>query len=116
MHRGALVVTLAIASGCRGRSDAPPCATVAGRFFAIARAELGSANPPEELRKAVADQLPAMRDSLAQACEDGAWTAQVRECMVRAEDHVALQACERALTEDQQRALDRAARGEPSPP
>jgi hypothetical protein len=114
MRLGALVAIIALA--CCGRaSDGPPCATVAGRFFTIARNELGSANPPEELRRAVADQLPAMRDSLSKACEDGAWAAQVRECMVKAEDHVGLETCERSLTEDQLRALDRAARGEPTP-
>ena len=55
-----------------------------------------------------------MRDTLQQACEDGAWSDAIRDCMVRAPDHVALQACERDLTEDQQRGLDRAARGEPT--
>jgi hypothetical protein len=35
--------------------------------------------------------------------------------MVAAPDHAALQACEQQLTDDQRKALDRAARGEPSP-
>ena len=109
-----LVVLIALA-GCRAKQEGASCPSVAGRYFAIARDELAAAKPPDDLRREVADQLPAMRDTLQQACEDGAWSAAVRDCMVHAADHVALQACERDLTADQQRGLDRAARGEATP-
>jgi hypothetical protein len=62
-------------------------------------------------RRAVEDQLPAMRDSLAQACADGRWSAAVRSCLVAASDHVGFEACEQQLTDDQRRDLDRANRG-----
>jgi hypothetical protein len=111
MRRALVIVLFAI--GCRAKAEGPSCASVAGRYYAIARDALATAKPPDELRRDVADQLPAMRDALAAACEDGEWSAAVRDCMVRAADHPALQTCERDLTEAQQRGLDRAARGEP---
>ena len=112
--RLAALVAIAL-SACGAKPDGAPCSSVAGRFYSIARDELTAAKPSEDLRRAVADQLPAMRDALAEACENGRWTPQVRECMARATDHLGLEACERDLSEDQQRALDRAARGEPPP-
>jgi len=63
-------------------------------------------------RRAVADQLPAIRDALTIACTDGKWSTQVRNCMVSAGDHLALQACQQHLTDEQRRALDRAQAGE----
>jgi hypothetical protein len=112
-----LVAVLLLAAACHGKAkDGPPCATVAGRFFAIAHDDLGKATVDPAVRRAVADQLPAMRDALAQACTDGGWSAQVRDCMVKAGTHVAFEACEQGLTDAQRHALDSAARGEtPSP-
>lgn len=111
MRLAAIVVAVA---ACRGSSDAPPCTAAAGRFFTVARDDLATAKLDDATRRDVANQLPAMRDALDQACREGQWSAAVRACMVRAGDHVALQACEQALTEDQLRALDRASRGEPT--
>ena len=68
----------------------------------------GTRDPPE---RDVADQLPAIRDTLAQACSDGHWTAATRKCLVQASDHVSLEACEQQLTDEQRRDLDRANRG-----
>jgi hypothetical protein len=103
---------LVLVLACRGGGgDRPPCTAVGGRFFVLAREELAKASAPDDVRRGVLDQLPAMRDSLVQACREGAWSAGVRDCMVRAVDHAALEACERALTEQQLRELDRAARG-----
>ena len=134
MRRLALLVVLA---ACRAKAgDGPPCSAVAGRFFMLAHTELdkaqversGSAGPrsaaegqrgepiDDTLRRAVADQLPAMRDSLDQICGEGKWSAAVRDCMVKAEDRVALEACERQLTDDQRAALDRSTRGETTSP
>jgi hypothetical protein len=110
------VLTLPVVAGCRRKSaDDAPCATVASRMFTLARADLGSASVDPATRRAVADQLPAMRDSLTQICTDGKWSTQVRNCMVNAPDHVALQACQQQLTDEQRRALDLAARGETIP-
>lgn len=80
-------------------------------MFTVAREDLGSAAVDPATRRAVADQLPAMRDSLTQICTDGKWSTQVRNCMANAADHVALQACQQQLTDEQRRALDLAARG-----
>ena len=117
MRRFALVVLVIALAACPGKaSDGPPCATVAGRFFTLAHAELDRAHVDDPVRRAVSDQLPAMRDALAQICSDGTWSASVRDCMVRAEDRTALEACERQLTDDQRAALDRSTRGETTSP
>ena len=105
-----------LGAACRGqaRDPAPPCSAVAARFVDIARTDLtratqgGLADAP---RRAVEDQLPAMRDSLIQVCDDGRWSAAVRSCLVAASDHVGFEACEQQLTDDQRRDLDRANRG-----
>jgi hypothetical protein len=98
---------------CRGTASdaAPPCSAVAARFLDIARYDLGRAGADDATRRAVEDQLPAMRDSLAQACGDGRWSAVVRSCLVAARDHVGFEACEQQLTDEQRRDLDRANRG-----
>lgn len=99
-------------ASCRKNKDDAPCGAVASRLFALAREDLAKAKVDPSTRRAVADQLPAMRDSLTQACTDGKWSTQVRNCMVTATDHVALQTCQQQLTDDQRRALDQASRGE----
>lgn len=112
MRRLVLVVLLA---SCGGKKDEASCGAVATRLFTLAREDLGSAKVDPAIRRAVADQLPAMRDALTLACTDGKWSTQVRNCMVNAPDHVALQACQQQLTDEQRRALDLAARGETIP-
>jgi hypothetical protein len=112
-----LVVAVWLACGaCRGGASdaAPPCSAVAARFLDIARTDLSRAPQggiPDATRRSVEDQLPAMRDSLAQACADGRWSGAVRSCLVAASDHVGFEACEQQLTDDQRRDLDRANRG-----
>ena len=106
------LVLVAILVGCSGKKDQATCAAVATRQFTLMREQLGSATVDPETRRAVAVQLPAMRDALTQSCTDGKWSTQVRNCMVTAGDHVALQACQQQLTDEQRRALDRAAAGE----
>ena len=109
-----LVLTVPVLASCRRKSaDDAPCATVASRMFTLAREDLGSAAVDPATRRAVDDQLPAMRDSLTQICTDGKWSTQVRNCMANATDHVAMQACQQQLTDEQRRALELAARGEP---
>ena len=106
--RFALILALLVA--CRGKANSgAPCSAVATQFFALARTDLDTAKVAPETRRQVLDQLPAMRDALSQACTDGAWSAQVRDCIVNARDHAAFQACEQQLTDDQRKALDRAA-------
>jgi hypothetical protein len=108
-----LLIVIALVAGCH-KSAAPSCGQVAGQFYAIANEELATATVDPATRRAVVDQLPAMRDALVVACDEGKWSDAVRSCMAAAKDHVALQACEQQLTDDQRHALDRAARGEPS--
>jgi hypothetical protein len=121
----AAIAALGLAgAACRGQASdpAPPCSAVAARFLDIARTDLGQAGQAAgqatgqvgldpAIRRAVEDQLPAMRDSLAQACSDGRWSAEARNCLVAAHDHVGFEACEQRLTDDQRRDLDRANRG-----
>jgi hypothetical protein len=114
----ALVVLASIAgagagAGCRGGAaeNAPPCSAVAAKFLDLARYDLAQAKADDATRRAVADQLPALRDSLAQVCSDGKWSPAVRGCLVAARDHVGFEACEQQLTDEQRRDLDRANRG-----
>ena len=110
------LLILPLLAGCHRKTpDDAPCATVASRMFSLATQDLGSAAVDTATRRAVADQLPAMRDSLTQICTDGKWSTQVRNCMVNAPDHVAMQACQQQLTDEQRRALEVAARGETTP-
>ena len=102
-------------SACHGKASAPPCEAVAGQFYLLASDELAKATFDPATQRAVADQLPAMRDELKDACKDSAWSADVRTCLAAARDHAAMQACEQQLSDDQRAALDRAARGEPMP-
>ena len=104
-----ILLVLALVA-CRGGGDGPPCSAVGGNFFVIAHGELEHAQVDDQIRRAVTEQLPAMRDSLAQLCTDGAWARAARECMVHAADHAGLQVCEAQLTADQRAALDDAER------
>ena len=103
---------LLLVCACHGRpNDGPPCATVASRFFVLATADLAKAGLDETLSRGVAEQLPAMRDALAQQCTEGKWSAQVRDCLVHAADHAGFEGCERQLDDAQRAALDRATAG-----
>lgn len=93
-----------------GGDQAPSCGAVAVRFVQLAQADLAQAKIDEATDRAVADQLPAMRDALAQACSDGKWTPATRACLVQANDHVSFEACEQQLTDEQRRDLSRSDR------
>ena len=104
--RCALLVVAIIVAGCGRKTDDASCGAVATRLFTLVHEDLGSAKVDPATRRKVADQLPAMRDALTQRCTDGKWSTQVRNCMVSAGDHLALQACQQHLTDEQRRALD----------
>jgi hypothetical protein len=106
-----VVLVIIFAAACRGKSDDATCPAVATRMFTLAREDLTKAKIDPQTHRAVADQLPAMRDAMTQICTDGKWSTQVRNCMVTAGDHLALQACQQHLTDEQRRALDRAVAG-----
>ena len=109
------LLALVGSGGCRrGAKDAPSCGAVGAKFLALAKGDLARTTPSDAMRRAVLDQLPAMRDSIVAVCTESRWTEAVRACLVQAADHVAFEACELQLTEAQRRALDRAARGEES--
>jgi hypothetical protein len=101
-----LLAVLLLACACRGKPSASaPCDAVATRRYTLAEAALGSATVDPATRHLLDEQLPAMRDALATACRDGAWSPAIRDCMVQAPDPAAFQACELKLTDDQRRAL-----------
>lgn len=115
MRRATCVFVLLLATACnRKPSDDAPCGVVAARLFTLATDDLGKATVEPATRRAVADQLPAMRDALTQLCTDGGWPAAARNCMANAADHAAFQTCQLQLTDAQRSALDRGARGEPA--
>jgi hypothetical protein len=112
MMRCAVLAVLVAAVACRGGGDAaPPCGAGAARFVDIARHELATAKLDEATARTVADQLPAMRDSLDRACTEGRWAPATRKCLVQASDHVGFETCQQQLTDEQRRDLDRATRG-----
>ena len=104
-------VLVLLAACTRGGDGAPPCPSVAARFFQIARDELATAGVDDHTHRAVADQLPAMRDALAQACNDGKWPAAIRSCLADAADRAAFEKCEAGLDAAARAALARAAAG-----
>jgi hypothetical protein len=110
--RCVLLAVAIVLGACGGKKDEASCGAVATRLFTMTRESLGSATVDPATRRNVAIQLPAMRDALTQICTDGKWSTQVRNCMVSAGDHLALQACQQHLTDEQRRALDGAATGE----
>jgi hypothetical protein len=110
--RWLLVLVLLTTLGCSRKKDDANCGAVATRLFTLAREDLAKATVEPTTRRAVADQLPAMRSALTQVCTDGKWSTQVRNCMATAGDHLALQACQQQLTDEQRRGLDRARAGE----
>jgi hypothetical protein len=113
--RCALLVLLVACRGGAGDA-APPCGAAAARFHEIAKHDLATARVDEATSRAVSDQLPALRDALAQACTEGKWSEATRRCLVRANDHVDFETCEQQLTDEQRRDLERATRGLPESP
>lgn len=116
-----LAVALLLVAACKqGKDAAPPCGAVAAKFLVIANADLDRAERDQRAdatsRRAVADQLPAMRDSIAHACTDSKWSEAVRKCLVDAADHAAFESCQSGLTEPQRDALAKSAAGQPSSP
>jgi len=108
VHRVLLLLLLA----CRATPrDGAPCSAIATRQRTLATDALGSATVEPATRALVQRSLPSLQQALTRACEQGAWSPSVRDCMVQAPDHAAFQACEQRLTDDQRRALDLAARG-----
>lgn len=104
-----IAIALVLAAGCkRDPNAAPPCGAVGAKLLVIARAELdGAKGRDEATRRAVLDQLPAMRDALVYACTDTGWSEAVRRCLVDAVDHVAFEACQQQLTDAQRQDLAR---------
>lgn len=115
MHRVLVIVGFVLACRATPRAGAP-CNAVATRQRTLAEGALGSATVEPATRALVERSLPALQEALMRACEGGAWSPAVRDCMVQAPDHAAFQACELRLTDDQRRALDLAARGETPTP
>ncbi|HET9623174.1 MAG TPA: hypothetical protein VFP84_17495 [Kofleriaceae bacterium] len=108
-----IAALLAGAAACHAAGTDPPptCGVVAARFLDLARRDLEAAKVDEASSRAVKAQLPAMRDALARACNEGKWSEATRRCLVRANDHIGLEACEQELTDEQRRDLDRGLSG-----
>lgn len=114
MKRHAVTVLLVALGACRGGEGAPACAAVANNFALLATKDLEGSTADADMRRAVREQLPAMRDALDHACADSAWSGAVRTCLYDAKDARAFQTCEAQLTEAQRRELARLEAGEKS--
>lgn len=117
--RSSIVLVLLLVAACRRDPDAaPPCGAVGAKLIVLARADTDrdfAATKDEATRRLVLDQLPAMRDSLVNACTDTKWSDAVRRCLVDATDHLAFEACQHQLTDAQRQALERSAKPKTSP-
>ena len=116
--RSSILFALLLLTACkRDPNAAPPCGAVGAKLFVLARNDLerDKAKYDEASRRLVLDQLPAMRDSLVNACTDTKWSDAVRRCLVAATDHLAFEACQQQLTDAQRQALERSARPKTSP-
>ena len=108
---------IAMAGACSHGTDAdPPCGVAAARLFTLARDALAATSVDDATRRQVADQLPAMRDALAEVCARDHWAPAIRACLAHAPDHAAFQACEKDLTDAQRASLDRSAVDAPASP
>lgn len=92
---------------CGNNKAAPPCEGVGAKLVALAKADLAQAHLDDESHRLVIDQIPAMRDSLVNACKESEWAPAVRACMVDSIDHDSFELCEVALTPAQRNALER---------
>jgi hypothetical protein len=116
--RSSLVLVLLLVACRRDPNAAPPCGAVGAKLIVLARADTDrdfAATKDDATRRLVLDQLPAMRDSLVNACTDTKWSDTVRRCLVDATDHLAFEACQLQLTDAQRQALERSARRKTSP-
>lgn len=115
--RSSILIVLLLAACKRDPNAAPPCGAVGAKLFVLARNDLerDKAKYDDASRRLVLDQLPAMRDSLVNACTDTKWSDAVRRCLVAASDHLAFEACQQQLTDAQRQALERSARPKTSP-
>ena len=101
------VIAILFVAGCGSSKGPPPCAAVGAKLVVLAQAELDKATLDEATRRLVLDQLPAMRDTLVNVCNDTKWDPAVRTCMVDATDHATFEQCEGALNSTQREALER---------
>ena len=108
--RSSILLALLLVACKRDPSAPPPCGAVGAKLFVLARADLerDKAKYDEASRRLVLDQLPAMRDSLVNACTDTKWSDAVRRCLVDASDHLAFETCQQQLTDAQRQALEKA--------
>lgn len=104
-----VIVALGLAAAACGKAaDAPSCEAAGAKLVVLAQASVTSAKVDDEVRGHLADQLPAMRDALVEACKESDWAPAVRRCLVDAIDPAAFEQCQHALTAAQR---DRLVRG-----
>ncbi|MDQ3340972.1 MAG: hypothetical protein M4D80_37925 [Myxococcota bacterium] len=115
--RSSILIAILLVACKRDPNAAPPCGAVGAKLYVLARNDLerDKAKYDDASRRLVLDQLPAMRDSLVNACTDTKWSDAVRRCLVDATDHLAFAACQQQLTDAQRQALERSARPKTSP-
>jgi hypothetical protein len=99
----------ALCAACQRRDDTAPCSAVASHLVVVAHTEIRASHADDTLRQRVVMQLPALRDAVDESCSKGNWTAAVRTCLLQARDGVGLEACQRDLSLEQRRMLDRTA-------
>ena len=112
VRRFQIALIAACSVSCGNAASPPSCEAVGAKFVVIANRDLEAAKLDDDTRRRVLDQIPAMRDSLVNACNDSTWQPSVRACMLDAIDHAAFERCETALTPEQRNALERSGSNE----
>jgi hypothetical protein len=108
----AIVLSLLIFIGCtkRSREQAASCSQVAGHIQTLAKADIARASTASESQRHMAtEQLSALSDALAAACEQDQWASSVRSCMADAATIVAGEQCQTKMSNEQRLALQKRA-------
>jgi hypothetical protein len=108
---GVIILSL-IFIGCAKRSheQAASCSQVAGHVQALAKADIARASTASESQRHMAtEQLSALSDALAAACEQDQWASSVRSCMADAATVAAAEQCQTKMSNEQRLALQKRA-------
>ena len=108
MHRRLWLLALGVlTTACARRaSDEAPCDTVGTQVQTIARTELATAPDLDPaIRRDAELRVGPLKDEIAHACKQHAWSIDVRRCLVGAASGSAMRQCAAGLSPEQRGSL-----------